>query len=143
MKKKQPIIAIILIVIAVILMGSAAFIIPRMSENENINEEPSIKNDTPEEIQKTYNSLFEIANDMYDNNTYLNLEKDIYGNPYLTIGEYKSMGYDLKFIDTSCPDKFQFIYFDIVNKDNYEDRPVLIMESCEGIPVEDEENLPQ
>ena len=74
-------------------------------------------------------SLIKIANELYENNEYLNFVKGD-GGYYMTIGMYKSRGYDLSLIDTSCPDDSGIIFFDIDKKYNYEKNPVFIIYDC-------------
>lgn len=82
---------------------------------------------------KSPTNLLEMVNWLYDNNAYLDLPKDNMGAYYMTIGEYKRRNLNPEFIDTTCPDDFAFMYFDIENKDKYEYDPIYIIESCENI----------
>lgn len=86
-----------------------------------------------EKSQKEYTDLFEIANELYGNSEYLELPEDVRGAHYLTIGEYKKRGYSLDFVDTTCPDNFAFIFFDIKNEDKYENYPIYIIQSCHDL----------
>ena len=114
MKKNSIAIGISILAIIFIIIGTMLLITPKINKPKN---------------NKKYNSLFEIADEMYKDSSYLNLQKNDQGIYYMTIGEYKRKGYDLAFIDTTCPDDFEIMYFDDKNKDKY--YPVYVVESCQ------------
>lgn len=118
MKKNSILIGISILVIIFILIGTILLIIPKINQQKN---------------NKKYNSLFEIANEMYEDSSYLNLKKNDQGIYYMTIGEYKEKGYSLDLIDNTCTDDFGIMYFDVENKDKYEYYPIYIIDSCQRI----------
>lgn len=91
---------------------------------DNCNE---LKDDDPETMPKK--SLMDIANELYENNEYLNLTKGE-GGYYMTIGMYKSKGYDTSLINPECTDDSGVLFFDIDNKDKYESNPVFTVYEC-------------
>lgn len=74
-------------------------------------------------------SLVQLANKLYESNEYLNLSKGD-GGYYMTIGMYKSMGYDTSLINQACPDDSKILLFDIENKDKYEGNPIFVIYEC-------------
>lgn len=125
MKKKS--IAFIVIGIVLIVIGTTLL----LTSNSNKDKE---------KFTKEYSSLFDIANEIYKNNEYLKLPKTNSGQYYMTLGEYKRRKYDLKLTDPTCPDTFEIIYFDIENKDKYENNPIYILKSCKDIIIEEKVN---
>ncbi len=96
----------------------------------------SNSNKSKENYSKEYSSLFDVANELYENKEYLKLPQTDNGQYYMTLGEYKKRKYDLKLTDATCPDTFEIIYFDIENKDKYENNPIYIVKSCKDITYE-------
>ncbi len=86
-----------------------------------------LKDDDPETVPET--TLVDIANELYENNEYLNLTKGD-GGYYMTIGMYKSMGYDINLINPECSDDSGVLFFDIDNKEKYETNPVFAVYEC-------------
>lgn len=86
-------------------------------------------------------ALINLANEMYEDNSYLKLPKDSNDTYYMTIGEYKKRGYDISMIDSTCPDTFDFIHFDIRHKDDYEYNPIYISEDCKTISDNNQDNI--
>ncbi len=74
-------------------------------------------------------ALLEIGNKLYESNEYLKLAKGD-GGYYMTIGMYKSMGYDPSLVNPACPDDSGIIFFDIEKKDNYETNPIFVVYEC-------------
>lgn len=103
-----------------------------VENKENYNDNPIyvVNHCKPENDSNT--SLIEIANDIYEKNEYTNLPMDDYGGYYMTIGEYKLRGYNLDLIDATCSNDSQLIYFDIANKDKYDEgaTPVFVFDNC-------------
>ena len=124
MKRRNIMIGLGLFAVGLIIVGAVLTVTSKT--NKTIDKD---KNNS-----KTYTDLFEVANDMYENESYLDLPKNNKGIYYMTIGEYKKRGYTLDLIDTTCQDTFGFIYFDVENKDMYEKAPVYIFDTCEIIP---------
>lgn len=114
MKKKKIIIYIILLVISSILIA-IGILLPQ-------------NNDKPKN-KKTYSSLIELANEMYNDGSYKKLPKDTKKNVYyMTLGEYKRMGYNVDIVDSTCQDDFKMIYFNIDGNDDF--NPFYIVKSC-------------
>lgn len=103
-----------------------------MSETEQFNRFYIIDNcnnlnDDPNAVPEK--RLIDIANELYENNEYLNLTQGE-GGYYMTIGMYKSRGYDTKLINPECSDDSGVLFFDINNKEKYEGNPVFSVYEC-------------
>lgn len=130
MKKKVLIFGILSLVLGILLIFSWFFLFN--SSDIFLKQKSDDKSN-----KKQYNDLFEIANELYGKSEFFELPKDLRGAYYLTLAEYKKRGYPIELIDTTCPDDFAFIFFDVENEDKYEKYPIYIIESCHDIITTD------
>ena len=120
MKNKGLIIGIIVLIMGIgLILGGIL-----LTDNKNDKTE-----EKPKKVYK-YNTLFELADQLYLDNSYLELpknESDIY---YMSIGEYKKRGFKEELLDSACKDDNIVFLFDPEHKEKYGENPLSVIEFC-------------